>query len=309
MEQWLQTLPDLALFVEVVRTGSFRLAAARLGVPASTLSRRIAAMESRLSQRLLLRTTRSVTLAPAARAYYEQALQVVEAAERAASLLPGAPGAPGRLRIAMPVDLGVDVLGPVVARFVSARPGLQAEVDLSPRPADLLRDPVDLAFRVGKPMDDRVVARRLADIESALYAAPGFLRRAGPLTQASRLAQLPCLNLMTGQGPMAWAVGAHRWAAAPGPQVLSVNSVALLRNLAEQEHGIALLPVHIATPAVQAGRLQRVLPGEPTPVWPLYAVTAGRVLSPVVRDLIAHVKEALKQGALQRGPAVPRRAG
>lgn len=298
MEQWLQSLPDLALFVEVVRTGSFRLAAARLGVPASTLSRRMGAMERRLGLRLVLRTTRSVSLSPAARGYYEQCLQVVEAAERAQALLPGRQGAPGRIRVAMPVDLGVDILGPLVAAFAAARPGLQAEMDLSPRPADLLRDPVDLAFRVGKPLDDRVVARRLADIPGALYASPDFLRRAGPVTLAAQLPQLPCLNLLTGKGPMPWSVGAQRWPAAPGAQALSVNSVALLRVLAERGHGIALLPVHMAAPAVQARRLHRVLPDEAVPGWPLYAVTASRVLSPSVRELIAQVKDALQHGVL-----------
>jgi DNA-binding transcriptional LysR family regulator len=87
MEQTEMLLPDIALFVEVARTSSFRLAAARLKMPASTLSRRIAAMEQRLGVPLFLRTTRSVNLTALARPYFERCLEVLEAAERAHATL------------------------------------------------------------------------------------------------------------------------------------------------------------------------------------------------------------------------------
>lgn len=303
MAQSLHDLPDIALFVEVARTGSFRHAAARLELPPSTLSRRIAAMEARLGVPLFLRTTRSVTLTGAARPYFDRCLEVLDAAARAHAALLAGHERQARMRIAMPVDLGVEVLGPVVAGFVDAHPGLQVELDLSSRAVDLLRDPVDVAFRIGKPMDDRLVARKIADVASGLYSAPNLLRRLAPVTTAKQLAELPCLDLRTAQGSMPWKIGNSHWDAAPGPCVLAANSVALLRRFAEEGRGLALLPAHVAAPSVQSGRLLRLLAGEPTPTWPVYAVTAGRTVPRLVRLLIAHVRSALPLTPLASPPA------
>lgn len=304
MEQSLAALPDVALFVEVARSGSFRAAAARLEIPPATLSRRIAAMESRLGVTLFRRTTRAVALTESARPYYERCLDVLDAATRAHDALVAGRDRQARVRIAMPVDLGVTVLGPIVAAFGAAHPDLRIDLDLSSRAVDLHRDPVDLAFRIGRPLDERVVARRIADVGSGLYAAPALLRRLPPLTEAGRLTAMPCLDLRTAAGSMPWSVGSHRWATAPGPCTLSANSVALLCSLAEQGRGVALLPEHIAEPRVHARRLARVLAGETTPVWPLYAITAGRTVPRRVALLIAHVR-----GALARAPLASRPAG
>jgi len=293
MEQSIQALSDIALFVEVLRTRSFRHAAARLDVPPSTLSRRIAAMEARLGVRLFLRTTRSVTPTAAAKPYYERCLEVLEAAARAQATLSTNHERQQRMRIAMPVDLGVDILGAAIATFVDAHPGLQVEMDLSSRAVDLLRDPVDVAFRIGKPMDDRVVARKLAVITSGVYAAPSLLRRLPPVTAAAQLAQLPCLDLRTAHGSMVWTVGNAQWDGAPGPWTLAANSVALLHKLAEAGRGLALLPEHVANRSVQCKRLSRVLPDASTPAWPVFAVTVGRTVPRLVSLLISHVKTSL----------------
>lgn len=298
MEQSWSALPDMALFVEVARTGSFRKAAARLGLPPSTLSRRIAAMEARLGVPLLLRTTRSVALTSAARPYFERCLDVLEAAQRAQASLCAGHQRQAHLRIAMPVDLGVELLGSAVAAFVDAHPGLRVELDLSSRAVDLLRDPVDLAVRIGKPMDDRLVARKMAAVTSGVFAAPALLRRLAPITAPDQLATLPCLDLRTAQGSMPWTVGPSSWDAAPGPSVLAANSVALVRKLAEEGRGLALLPDHVAAQGVQSRRLVRVLPGLPTPTWPVYAVTASRTVPRLVGLLISHLQAHLASGAL-----------
>ena len=293
MDQSRSTLADLALFVEVARTSSFRLAASRLEMPPSTLSRRIAALEARLGVALFVRTTRSVALTSAARPYFDRCLEVLEAAERAQSALDGSQDRQVRMRIAMPVDLGVEVLGPAIAKFADAHPGLSVEFDLSSRAVDLLRDPVDLALRIGKPLDDRVVAHKVGEVASGLFAAPSLLRRLRPITAAQQLAELPCLDLRTAVGSMPWQVGAAHWDAAPGPCALAANSVALLCRLAEDGRGIALLPRHVAARRVLARSLAPVLAGEATPTWPIYAVTANRHAPRLVKLLIAHVRAVL----------------
>lgn len=298
MEQSLHALSDMALFVEVARAGSFRQAAARLVLPPSTLSRRIAAMEKRLGVRLLLRTTRNVRLTAAAEPYYAQCLQVLEAAERAQASLVAYGQHAGKLRITMPVDLGVDVLGGMMASFAAGYPGLRLEMLLDTRTVDLLREPIDLAFRIGKPLDERVVARKPADIRSGLYASPAFVARYGPIVQPSQLPTLPCLNLLTTAGSMPWHIGELGWPGAPGASTLSANSVALLCKLCESGHGIALLPQHIANQRVALHHLQRILPDVTIPVWPLFVVSVGRQLSPLAQALLDHVRSSLRSDYL-----------
>lgn len=298
MKHLTDSLRDLALFVEVVQAGSFRHAAQRLSMPLSTLSRRIAALERRLGLPLLVRTTRSVALASAARPFFERCLEVMDAAARAEDALAGGSLRQAVLRVAMPVDLGVDLLGPAIAQFADMQPGLRLELDLSSDAVDLMREPVDLALRIGKPMDDRVVARKIADVGSGVYASPALLRRLATITAAEQLATLPCLDLRLARGSMPWKVGTRRWDAAPGPCVLGANSVALMRKLAEEGRGLALLPDHVVAPSVAARRLVRVLPEAPTAYWPVYAVTAGRLVPRLVGQLIAHVKAALARSPL-----------
>ncbi len=293
MEQSRSNLADMALFVEVARAGSFRHAARRLEMPVSTLSRRISALERRLGSQLLLRTTRTVSLLSSARAYFEQCQRVLEAADQAHAALGAGAQRVDRVRISMPVDLGVDILGPQIAGYAATQPGLRIEFDLSSQARDLFRDPVDLVFRIGRPLDERVIARRIGEIASGLYAAPGLLKRQPAITVPDDLAAAPCIELNTALGRMPWTVGTRQWPSAPGVVCLAANSVALLRVLAEQGHGIALLPQHVGEPALRARRLVRVLASAATPSWPLFALTASRAPPAAVRGLIAHLRELL----------------
>lgn len=300
-------LDDIALFVEVASTQSFARAAARLELPPSTLSRRVAAMERRLGVRLLQRTTRSVTLTPLAKPYFAACLDVLAAAERARATIENSKEKPGRIRISMPVDLGVEVLGPIIASYAAQRPGLRIDFDLSSSAADLLRDPVDLVFRIGRTLDDRVVARKIGSIASGIYASPAFIAGSVPIRQASQLEQLACLNLQTANGPMAWSIGAQRWPAAPGPSGISANSVGLLRTLAERGLGVALLPRHLAVHSTNKGSLVRLLADESTPHWPLYAMTATRTVANGIRDLISFVTNELAATELAEVAELPPR--
>lgn len=293
MEQLHLTLSDMALFVEIARAGNFRKAAVLLSMPPSTLSRRISAMERRLGVPLFLRTTRSVTLTSVANSYYERCLDVLEAAGRAQAVLSPELSKEMMLRMSMPVDLGVELLGTSIAAFVDSNPGLRVEFDLSSRAVDLLREPIDVAIRLGRPMDDRLVARKIGEISSGVFASPSMLRRHDPITRPEQLVELPCLDLRTAQGSMPWRLGNWKCDAAPGKVVLAANSVALIRRLAEEGRGIALLPNHLVAQSVRQRRLERVLPDQVTPSWPVYAVTVGRVVPRLVTHLISHLKNTL----------------
>jgi len=168
---------DLLLFARVVDEGSFSRAAERLGLPKSTVSRRVAALESHLGERLLLRTTRKLTVTEFGLAVLAHAHHVVEDVEAAESLAQNRQSEPsGRLRVSMPNDLANLVLAPALAAFVERYPKISLDVDLSARFVDLVAESFDVALRPGRLRDDATLAaRRIATFSSSLYAAPAYL--------------------------------------------------------------------------------------------------------------------------------------
>ncbi len=293
MNQLQSQLGDMLLFVVVVQAQSFAAAAKRLHLPASTLSRRIAAFEKKIGCQLIQRTTRSLRLLPSAQAYYDACVQTIQCAEQAHALLLTPEAQNHHLRIAMPVDFGVHILAPICSAFAHENKQITFDVILNAAPIDLMREPFDLAFRIGRPMDDRVVARKLAEVRSGLYASPDCVRALPPLTNPAQLRDWPCIRLLTGRGEMPWHVDTHKWKHAPGPARLGAASVGFVLQLALDGHGVALLPQHLAGPHCENGELLRLFPKANTPVWPLFADTARRVLSPAVKELITYTKDSL----------------
>lgn len=289
MKHQYQTISDMFLFVEVARCGSFRLAASRLEMPVATLSRRIAQLEKAVGMQLLVRTTRSVALAQAAQPYYDRCLRIVEAAHAAQEVLVCDGRIRQRLRVSMPVDLGAWMLGPLLAEYCAQTQGLQLEMDLSTQAKDLFRDPIDLVFRIGRPLDDRVVARKIGSVHAGIYAAPRLIHQRGTPETPQDLESMPCLDLITAAGPMPWKVGGSSWRSAPGVVSLRTNNMGLLHTLTKSAHGVALLPKHLADPS----GLVQLFPSEVVPPWPLYAITASRSVSATVRNLLAYLSSRL----------------
>src|SRR5258705_7069536 len=170
---------DLLLFARVVDEGSFSKAAQRLSVPVSTVSRRITVLESALGERLLLRTTRKLTVTELGQAVLEHARQVQESAEAAGALADNRMLEPtGRLRITMATDL--DVMAPFLAEFLATYPAIVLEVDVSARFVDLIGENFDVALRLGPLRDDATLAaRHVWDLRGGLYASPAYLKECG----------------------------------------------------------------------------------------------------------------------------------
>jgi DNA-binding transcriptional LysR family regulator len=237
------SLDDMALFVAVARAASFTRASARLGMPGATLSRRISAMEKRLGVRLFDRTTRRVELTDAARRYLERCAHLVDEAGLAEQSLRESASAPtGHLRVSMPVDLGLYWVGPLLPEFARQHTGITLDVDLSSRVVDLIGEHVDVALRLGAVKGERLVVRRLGGVKQALFAAPAYLDRRGRPSHPSDLAEHDCLHLGS-------AARATRWRLVDGEQIcevavsgrIALNSVGLMRTLAERGLGIAML--------------------------------------------------------------------
>src|SRR3954470_24591528 len=125
---------DLLLFARVAEMGSFSRAAERLGMPKSTVSRRVSALETQLGERLLVRSTRKLSITEFGEAVLAHARHVAEDVEAAASLAQNRQLEPaGTLRVTMPPDLAHSMLAPLFAQFTRAHPGVKLELDLSAR--------------------------------------------------------------------------------------------------------------------------------------------------------------------------------
>ena len=275
---------DLLLFSRVVDEGSFSRAAARAGLPKSTVSRRVAMLESQLGERLLLRTTRKLTVTDFGHSVLEHARQVATEVEAAASLAQHRQVEPsGRLRVSMPADFASNVLGPLLAEFIAAHPAISLELDLTPRRVDLIGENFDLALRMGDlPDDASLAARRLAVFSAGLYASPAYLQRRGVPPEPEALMEHDALRLLKRSGePASWVLtrGEAHWEGIP-PGRATANSPDLLIRLARAGAGITVVADHFAAPYVRGGELVPVLADWTMPPASAWAVFPGRRLMP-----------------------------
>lgn len=287
---------DLLLFARVADEGSFSRAGERLGLPKSTVSRRVAALESQLGERLLLRTTRKLSLTDLGHAVLAHARQVADEVEAAASLAQHRQVEPsGKLRVSMPGDFATGVLGPLMADFIARYPAIALEVDLSPRRVDLVGEGFDLAIRMGDlPDDATLAARRLADFSHGLYAAPAYLARRGVPPEPEALMEHDTLQLLTRSGdPKPWVLtrGEERWEGVP-PARARANSPELLIRLARSGAGIATVADHFAEAYVRSGELVPLLVDWYAPTAPAWAVFPGRRLMPARTRVFLDALEA-----------------
>lgn len=294
---------DLLVFARVIEAGSFSRAAERTGQPKSTLSRRIAALESRLGERLITRTTRHLALTDFGHSILEHARRLAEETDAAFALAMHHQALPqGTLRVSLPPDFHELELAPLFLRFASDYPAVRLELDLSARRVDLLAERFDLAVRVAAqlPDDNSLVARRVTQLQSGLYASPAYLARRGtPSTPADLLAHT-ALQLVGSSGePQLWRLlcGAEHWEGLPGGPI-AANSQGLLRTLAAHGLGIALLSERFARQMVDQGILKRLLPDWCPPPGNVWCVTPGRRLLPTrTRAFIDMLQDALASSA------------
>jgi DNA-binding transcriptional LysR family regulator len=292
---------DLILFARVVDAGSFSQAAERCGLPKSTVSRRISALERSLGERLLTRTTRQFAITEFGEGMLEHARRLLEEAEAASALAQHRQATPqGTLRVSLPPDFLQELeLVPFLLAFATRYPEVKVEMDLSPRRVDLVAERFDLAIRVAArlPDDATLVARRLLEMRHGLYASPAYLARFGRPLAPADLVSHTGLKLITSSGeaqPWQLSRADQHWVGAPaGP--IAVNSVGLQRELAAHGLGLVGLSERYAAAFVQEGLLERVLPDWCLPTMTVWAVTPGRRLQPTrVSAFIEMLREALE---------------
>jgi DNA-binding transcriptional LysR family regulator len=249
-------LDALASFVAVADSSSFSVAAGRLGLPRSSVSRHIARLEADLGERLIHRSTRRVSLSVAGAALFERTRPLVLQLREALADLPERAGdAAGELRVTAPNDFGNYVLAGLLPALARRHPALRLDLRLTNRMVDLAAEGVDLAIRVivGQPPDAALVVRRLVPTEVGVYAAATYLAQRGtPQTlEGTKEHDWVLFRSVRGGAPLP-----------PGRVVAFADDFQFIHNAVAAGAGLGWLPGFLAAADLEAGRLVRLLPSE-----------------------------------------------
>ena len=290
---------DLMIFARVAETGSFSTAAERLGLPKSTVSRRISVLESQLGERLLQRTTRRNFLTEMGQRILIPAEQIIHEVDAVLAVAEHRQVVPsGRLRVSVPGDLAAISLAPMLTDFSKAYSEIQLELDLSPRYVDVIGDGFDLAIRIGGETQDlQLTTRHLVDLGIGLYASPLYTSHAGEPDAPEALARHDVLVLLADGLPVNWVLNRDALSVhvdVSGRRV-SANSYELLFRLARSGAGITAMPDLFARPYLASGELIRILPEWRLPPAMVRAVFPSRQLMPrktrvFIDALLSHLK-------------------
>ena len=267
------------ILVHVVRAGSLRGAARVLGMPKTTVSRKLVELEEHLGAQLLQRTTRSLSLTAAGLAFLaeaEDALMHLEAAEAAVGELQHAPR--GLLRVTTTVPIGERFLAPIVADFLAAYPALEVMVHLTDRPVDLVAERFDVAIRTGVLPDSELVARLVGTSAYRVVASPAYLAHHGTPPTPPDLSAHACLRFAKVGAAVSttWPFGKGKRATqVPVHGRLVSDDFTVLLTAAEHGLGIARLPTVVAHEAIRAGRLVTLLEAYAPPPTQLHLITAN----------------------------------
>ena len=194
-------LDGIDVFVKVIQTGSFTAAAKALRMPTTTVSSKVAYLESRLGVTLIQRTTRKLQLTQAGTVYFKGcvvALEEIEAGENELSIGKAEPE--GTLKISTVAELGHTILPDLIRGYLEQYPKMHIELILTPRVVDLIGEGIDLAIRYGHLKDSSLMAKKIADVDFSLWASPEYVKKHG-MPKTTRDLKKHCIIRFTAWSP------------------------------------------------------------------------------------------------------------
>ncbi|WP_101048268.1 LysR family transcriptional regulator [Macromonas nakdongensis] len=278
-------LKAMETFVSVATRGSLAAAARAEGVAPAIVGRRLDALEEHLGVKLLVRTTRRITLTHEGSAFLEDCQRLLaDLANAEASVSAGGVKAKGHLRITAPAGFGRRHVAPLVPRFHERHPEVTVSLNLSDRVIDLAAEGYDCAVRVGDLPDSSLVSVRLADNRRLCVATPRYLRQHGQPQHPQDLARFDCLTLSSDASQTrGWAFLLPAGEGKAGELIhlrpggpLDCSDGQVLHEWCLAGHGIAWRSIWEVDSDIAAGRLQTVLDAYAAPPNGIYAVFPQR---------------------------------
>jgi DNA-binding transcriptional LysR family regulator len=306
----MRDLNALQFFAQVAKEQSFTKAASRLAVPKSSVSRAIRNLEARLGVRLLVRTTRSVSLTEAGEIYLSRCQRLLEDAEQADLEIGTLQASPrGRLRVGAPAAFARSILGPLLGEFLAQYPDLRLNVQLLGGDSISRERGIDISIRPGPLEDSGLLVKFLMRIRLGVFANPLCFRNRDIPNSPEDLRSHSCIT--TDCGSFGERGDSTVWRLLRGAETqevrvesrVSVPDPTINHQLAVAGIGIAILSQSVAQEDVHQGRLMRVIPDwEPSPV-EFHAVYPTRLsLSPNVRVFVEFMRSHFARDPIEENP-------
>lgn len=278
-------LEAMAVLLAVVDKGSFTGAARALGMPLTSVSRKVGELEAHLGTRLLARSTRRLALTDAGLTYVAVARRILDEVDEAERAAAGEYQAPrGELVVTAPVLFGRLHVLPIVTDFLAANPDINVRLLLSDRNLHLIEDHVDLGVRIGTLPDSELIATRVGSMRTILCAAPAFLASRGAPWHPQEIASLPCVSFDMQAAATAWTFRDpkdRRLIEVPIAPRLSATTAEVAISAAVRGLGVTRVYRYQAADALAAGALQIILPEFEIETAPVQLIHAGRERLPL----------------------------
>jgi DNA-binding transcriptional LysR family regulator len=289
-------LANIEAFVTSAELGNFTLAARRLALTPSALSRRISQLEAQLGVRLFHRSTRVVRLSDEGRAFFERARAALRELEEAEQALAGQRQRPtGLLRVEAPTILGRHVVVPAVAKLVARHADVRIELTLRDYASDLVSEGIDVGLRLGPLTDSTLIARRLGQTKMRVCGAPSYLRRKGIPRSVAALERHDCLGFSLQGRALPWRLrdGDEPRDVVAGHRIVVTSAEALI-DLAVAGAGLAWVCDFMMAQATARGELVEVLADAACDESPVHLVSQpARHVLPKVRVFSSYVAAQL----------------
>lgn len=289
-------LNRLAVFVALVRAGSFTAAAEQLGLTKAMVSQHLARLERELGVTLLVRTTRRMSLTEAGTHFHADCMRILADAEAAIARVGGnRDTVTGTLRLATSTDYGMAVVAPALAGFCQMHPQLQADLVIDDRISDLIAERFDLAIRVGWLRDSSMHAARLGSFRQLVVAAPAYLSLHRAPRRPEDLADHGWIAMSLLATPLRWTFvsSSGKRHVVRVRQVAQANNAAAVRAMVLAGAGVGVLPDYLVEEDLRSGRLVVLLAQYRLPEGGIHAVYPGKQAPAKVRRFIDHLREHL----------------
>ncbi|MBV8826543.1 MAG: LysR family transcriptional regulator [Hyphomicrobiales bacterium] len=276
-------LGSMSVLVAAVEAGSLSAAARRLGVPLTTVSRKVSELETHLGTRLLTRSSRKLTLTEAGRSYVEACKRILEDVNEAERAATGEYSAPrGELIVTAPIVFGRLHVIPVAVEFLKIYPEVDTRFVLTDGLINLLEDHVDVAVRIGELPDSSLVAIRIGAIRRVVCGSPRYFAERGIPKKPADLAGHDCITFEGLSSPDTWIFRtAGGQAPIPVHSRLVVNTASAAIDAAIAGFGITCVLSYQVADAIRAGTLAVVLEKFESAPWPISFVHSGQGLLPL----------------------------
>jgi DNA-binding transcriptional LysR family regulator len=287
----------MQVFVRVAEAGSFTAVANQENVARSMITRQIAGLEKQLGSKLIIRSTRSLTLTTAGAAYLERCrviLNMVDAAESSLSEEKVEPR--GRIRLGLPLSFGLQRLMPALAEFSKRHPHIQLSMDFSDRRANLIEEGIDVAIRITGSLDPSDIVRKLGSCKILTLASPDYLAQHGTPKHPRELQNHECLAYSMDMKPVNWIyeVGGSNFNVPIRGRMMANNGEALMQATAAGL-GMTRQPDFIAQAFLDSGEVVEILKKFAIDPLGIYAVLpSNRYIPHRVSVLIEYLSNALK---------------